>query len=1169
MLRSYVIFLPFFCTFLSYVHSSLSGYTEHLPVEILINRNKITSGSTLEDAISVRLCAIDWEPYKRAPYSLPMYGDLIRESNCGVNTLQSANNRSVVVSFRDLFEEYTLRGCGSSGNFTDGIFRNVPANFACVPHGIVFHQSRCGSTTVANMLASLPNSLTFSEPSAIAFLLWPEFQSAPIESRISIARTIFALLGRSLSLHKARGTNPYQFDENMGHFYIKMQSAMSLHIPFLRTVFPEVPIAFVHRDGVPILMSLFRNIKNPPSIDSSPDTSLQATDMQMQNVPCMRNFLVGNNSTSWDLYVAYSSLVFSGGKTLEDVSAEEFCAITISLYTLLALTEGEKARKDALLPYLPGTERDYLDPESMFLTGADLKRFHELVPSTTIKEGIWTDKTSHRGVINRVGQVVFIDYNSLFDTAQAVIQYHFGVPLNDEMKGVLDQVVQKYSKGRQEVLASPAKRSVDPDGIYIEDTQNKIGKAWSHLQLTSDLLLSPLQKAIRQYNILSNVPAPSSAQPHEHLPIGTGQNLLPPGQGYPVLFPIADMLASWNPDIVTPPPHYGAFTSLRYFDAQNETEMIEAKRYRELELPFVLRNVTGLSFARKWWADDRYLIRAMKDDAMYPAEMATHNHFMFSHSKTLNSSTPYFAPPTEFRKVDLKTWLDESANVTRYKVLEEMSQLPAWWLPEEDQSRDLDQFPNNLDDSIVERSTQRIAWGQGISRGDIALDKRTAAESILRSIESPVFVDREEMVLTYVRASSSHDGAYQNPFINRDLGVFVDPNVFEASKAAMEQYWRRNKKDDDQDVLWSEEPPVPTQGGADHDFFIPDPSGQKGIHCRFGQNTIIAEAHFDVGRNFINMIRGYKRYILSPIEECPNYYFYTSGPSSRHSYVNWSSEEGIEALRESGALGTEVILGPGDSMYVPSLYIHFIVSLSTNIQCNTRSGSNPMFQNVLDDCGFKIKLDKYTMNHTSPRAMDFQASRKLHLPLWKHFWPEEVYTDPSMHGLEEALQQIVPPRDFLSPVTGDLVPFDPSDLNAIKTFQQALGSLKRGDDSVPSNEPDAPTTEPVPSTLPIPSKGPAIPANPIQSPEPNFPEVEEAGVTVPQDKLFKSSVIDKVSSQVSPSLTNDVDNDVSEAPYMFVAITGIAFLAVAMFFVKRFRLFPTFAVTKRSRNLPK
>jgi hypothetical protein len=55
---------------------------------------------------------------------------------------------------------------------------------------------------------------------------------------------------------------------------------------------------------------------------------------------------------------------------------------------------------------------------------------------------------------------------------------------------------------------------------------------------------------------------------------------------------------------------------------------------------------------------------------------------------------------------------------------------------------------------------------------------------------------------------------------------------------------------------------------------------------------VIAESHFDAGRNMVAMMKGSKRYILQPPSECFNIYLLPQGhPSSRHSEVNWSNPD--------------------------------------------------------------------------------------------------------------------------------------------------------------------------------------------------------------------------------------------------------------------------------------
>lgn len=67
---------------------------------------------------------------------------------------------------------------------------------------------------------------------------------------------------------------------------------------------------------------------------------------------------------------------------------------------------------------------------------------------------------------------------------------------------------------------------------------------------------------------------------------------------------------------------------------------------------------------------------------------------------------------------------------------------------------------------------------------------------------------------------------------------------------------------------------------------------QKGIQCRFGARGIIAESHFDHGKNFVLMLRGRKRYLLNPPSACSKIGIIKdkTHPSFRHSEVDWSDE---------------------------------------------------------------------------------------------------------------------------------------------------------------------------------------------------------------------------------------------------------------------------------------
>ncbi|KAG7355470.1 cupin-like domain containing protein [Nitzschia inconspicua] len=141
-------------------------------------------------------------------------------------------------------------------------------------------------------------------------------------------------------------------------------------------------------------------------------------------------------------------------------------------------------------------------------------------------------------------------------------------------------------------------------------------------------------------------------------------------------------------------------------------------------------------------------------------------------------------------------------------------------------------------------------------------------------------------------------------------------------------------------------------------LYLTDPWEQRGIHCRFGMPGIIAENHFDSSRNAIVILGGQRRYILSHPRYCKNMALFPLGhPSGRHSQINWTNvafsndwEDTYPEFRDS--MSNEVILQSGDVLYLPTNWFHFIVSLSVNYQCNTRSGRTTHYDPTIRECGF-------------------------------------------------------------------------------------------------------------------------------------------------------------------------------------------------------------------------
>ena len=155
------------------------------------------------------------------------------------------------------------------------------------------------------------------------------------------------------------------------------------------------------------------------------------------------------------------------------------------------------------------------------------------------------------------------------------------------------------------------------------------------------------------------------------------------------------------------------------------------------------------------------------------------------------------------------------------------------------------------------------------------------------------------------------------------------------------------------DELTFFQPTTTTTTTTTSNLYLVQPEEQKGIHCRFGMTGIIAENHFDSSRNAIVVLKGERRYILSPPDQCQNLaLFPKTHPSARHSAVDWSKPDLEQFPQFAEARSNEVVLQAGDLLYLPTNWFHYIISLSLNYQCNTRSGKSTHYREPIQECGF-------------------------------------------------------------------------------------------------------------------------------------------------------------------------------------------------------------------------
>jgi hypothetical protein len=161
---------------------------------------------------------------------------------------------------------------------------------------------------------------------------------------------------------------------------------------------------------------------------------------------------------------------------------------------------------------------------------------------------------------------------------------------------------------------------------------------------------------------------------------------------------------------------------------------------------------------------------------------------------------------------------------------------------------------------------------------------------------------------------------------------------------------------------------LPTLTAAKRKFFNFAPHrdhDDDGVQCRFGERGVVAATHQDQGRNMVALIKGAKRYILQPPNQCSKLGIVvdSNSPLSRHSLLNlghirylgydkdnddsasssnMSKEEIAWLERAATSRAVETVLKQGEVLYIPSHWFHYIESLQRSAQCNVRSGVDKM-----------------------------------------------------------------------------------------------------------------------------------------------------------------------------------------------------------------------------------
>lgn len=110
------------------------------------------------------------------------------------------------------------------------------------PDAFIFHVSRCGSTLLTQLLATLPQCVVLSEPTVIDSLLRLHHDGTAGSDGVALLRQAILALGQRRTGEET-------------HFFIKFDCWHIHHLDLLRRAFPATPCLFLYREPHAVLAS--------------------------------------------------------------------------------------------------------------------------------------------------------------------------------------------------------------------------------------------------------------------------------------------------------------------------------------------------------------------------------------------------------------------------------------------------------------------------------------------------------------------------------------------------------------------------------------------------------------------------------------------------------------------------------------------------------------------------------------------------------------------------------------------------------------------------------------------------------------------------------------------------------------------------------------------------
>jgi hypothetical protein len=281
-------------------------------------------------------CNIDWKLQQKNPSTVPMFKDLREKSKMCEDT-------EVQVDLYEFARE--ARAFDASFANATEMTGKRDVVFPVPPSGIVFHETRCGSTLTANLLASFrpKNSRVYSEsPPPVTALRACEKKPCDPDKHKQLIQDVFYLMGRTIRVDRPQ------------YVFYKIQSIGTMAMHKFTMAFPNVPWVFLYRDSVEVMMS---HLKSKKKIDKG-------------HVPvCGRNYNLSMERQPRQT----QKILQKHGKRPQDMALTEYCAVHLAALSLAAVEEHDRTGKGKFINYneLPDVAWRKLLPDYFGITPID------------------------------------------------------------------------------------------------------------------------------------------------------------------------------------------------------------------------------------------------------------------------------------------------------------------------------------------------------------------------------------------------------------------------------------------------------------------------------------------------------------------------------------------------------------------------------------------------------------------------------------------------------------------------------------------------------------------------------------------------------------------------------------------------------------------------------